>query len=147
MNWKSVGSDVPGTTHYKSSKPKAEAWIHRQNGRLEGEANHGFLGLDRAGVSCMDKSLSDEVVLAKLEDSINPPRFKNWKEVDDQEAKGVSHYVGEAGGSKVEAFITRVDDKAEVKAKVGHFGLQIEGSYFAPAPSDQAILKNISRNH
>jgi len=146
MNWKPVGSDVPGTTHYKSSKPKAEAWIHRQDGKLEAEAHHGFLQLDRVGLSCGDKTESDAVVLSKLEDSISPPRFKNWKEVDDQEARGVTHYRGEAGNSKVEAFITRVGDGAEYKAKVGHFGLQIEGGYIGPAPSDQEILKRLSRD-
>ena len=145
MNWKPVGSDVPGTTRYKSSSPKAEAAIHRQNGRLEGEAHHGFLGLDQVGISCMDKSLSDEAVLAKMEDSINPPRFKNWKQVDDQEAQGVTHYRGEAGSRKVDALITRVGDQAEVSAKAGFFGVQVEGSFFAPAPSDQEILKRISR--
>lgn len=147
MNWKPVGSDVPGTTHYKRSSPKAEAWIHRQDGKLEAEARHGFLQLDRVGLSCMDKSLSDQVVLAKLEDSINPPRFQNWKAVDDQEASGVTHYKGEAGSRKVEAFITRVGDEAEVKAKVGWFGVQVEGNFFAPAPSDQEILRRISRDH
>lgn len=146
MNWKPVGSDVPGTTRYKSSSPKAEASIHRQNGRLEAEASHGFLQLDQVGLSCMDKSLSDQAVLAKLEDSINPPRFKNWKEVDDQEANGVTHYRGEAGGSKVDAYITRVGDEAEVSAKAGWFGVQVEGSFFAPAPSDQEILRRISRD-
>ncbi|MFN8612820.1 MAG: hypothetical protein U0931_35105 [Vulcanimicrobiota bacterium] len=146
MNWKSVGSDVPGTTHYKRSNPKAEAWIHRQEGRLEGEAKSGPFNLGpSAGVSCLDTTLSDQVVLGKLDETLNPPRFQNWKQVDDQQAPGVTHYQGRAGHSKVEAFITRLGDEAEVKAKVGHFGLEVEGNFFAPAPSDQEILRRISR--
>lgn len=148
MNWKPVGSDVPGTSHYKRSSPKAEAWVHRQDGRLEAEAKSGPFNLGRqVGASFMDTSLSDEVVLSKLDDTLNPPRFQNWKPVDDQEAKGVTHYRGEAGHKKVDAFITRVGDQAEVKAKAGFFGVQIEGNFFAPAPSDQEILKRISRQH
>jgi hypothetical protein len=148
MNWKSVGSDLAGTTHYKRSNPKAEAWIHRQDGRLEGEVKSGPFNLGpSAGISCMDKTLSDEVVLAKLDDSLNPPRFQKWKTVDDQEAPGVTHYRGQAGRRKVDALITRVGDEAEVKARVGHFGVQIEGNFFAPAPSDQEILERISRSH
>jgi len=148
MNWKPVGSDVPGTSHYKRSSPKAEAWVHRQDGRLEAEAKTGPFHLGRqVGASFMDTSLSDEVVLSKLDDTLNPPRFQNWKPVDDQEANGVTHYRGEAGHKKVEAFITRVGDEAEVKANAGFFGVQIEGNYFAPAPSDQEILKRISRQH
>ncbi|MBS2033762.1 hypothetical protein JST97_02190 [bacterium] len=147
MNWKSVGSDIPGTTHYKRSHPKAEAWIRRQNGHLEGEAKSGPFNLGRsAGVSCMDHTLPDEVVLAKLDDGLNPPRFQNWKTVDDQLAAGVTHYRGQAGHRKVEAFITRVGEEAEVRAQVGHFGTQIEGSFFAPAPSDREILQRISRS-
>lgn len=148
MNWKPVGSDVPGTSHYKRSTPKAEAWVHRQDGRLEAEVKTGPFNLGRqVGASFMDTSLSDEVVLGKLDDTLNPPRFQNWKPVDDQEANGVTHYRGEAGHKKVDAFITRVGDEAEVKADSGFFGVQIEGNFFAPAPSDQEILKRISRQH
>jgi hypothetical protein len=148
MSWKPVGSDVPGTSHYKRSSPKAEAWVHRQDGRLEAEAKSGLFNLGRqVEASFMDTSLSDEVVLSKLDDTLNPPRFQNWKPVDDQEAKGVTHYRGEAGHKKVDAFITRVGDQAEVKADSGFFGVQIEGNFFAPAPSDQEILKRISRRY
>ena len=147
MNWKPVGSDVPGTTHYKRNSPKAEAWIHRQDGRLEAEAKSGPFNLGRqVDAFFLDTSLSDDVVLGKLNETLTPPRFQNWKPVDDQEAKGVTHYQGEAGSRRVDAFITRVGDEAEVKAKVGWFGVQIEGNFFAPAPSDQEILKRISRD-
>lgn len=146
MNWKSVTSNTPGTTAYQCRKPKAQAWISHKNGHIEAEAKSGWFNLGHsAAISSRDTTLSDQAVLGKLEDLINPPRFQNWQSVADQQAPGVTHYKGQTRHGKVDAYITRLNDEAHVTAHAGHFGVQIEGSFFAPAPSDQEILKRISR--
>jgi hypothetical protein len=139
-NWKPVSHEPSGVTRYKRSSPRAQAEIHRQENSLSAEMKTGLFGLGtHVGACFMDTSLSDEAVLSKLDQVAHPPRFQDWK------AQGEGHYQGKAGRSKVEAQITRSGEEAKVVAHVGHFGTHVEGVFFAPAPSDQEILRRISR--
>ncbi|MCA9792711.1 MAG: hypothetical protein KC910_12980 [Candidatus Eremiobacteraeota bacterium] len=145
--WKPIaGKTEPGITRYQAGRAKAT--IHREENHLCAEATDGWLGLGKkVGISFRDDSLSDEVVLGRVDEMLHPPRFGGWQPVDDQKALGVTHYRGRENEglirSKVDAYITRAGDQAQVIAHVGHLGEEIQGSYFAPVPSDQEILKNL----
>ena len=141
-DWKPVSNDPSGITRYKRSSPRAQVEINRQDNSLSAEMKTGLFGLGtHVGTCFMDTSLSDEVVLSKLDAVANPPRFQDWKPVQGEDG----HYQGKANRSKVDAVITRNGDEATVEAQVGHFGMHIEGVYFAPAPSDQEILRRLSQ--
>lgn len=146
--WSQVKSKDAGVTRYQASNRRAEAWIQRNaDGSAEYGAKNGLfgLGLHSEGYH-VAPAPSDEVLLARLDRGANPPRFDNWEKTD-QTSPATNYYEGTADNlfnSTVKASITRVGDEAEVKAKVGLFGLQIEGHYFAPAPSDAEILRSIS---
>lgn len=145
--WKPVaGQNEAGITRYQAGRAKAT--IHREENHLCAEATDGWLGLGRkVGLAFRDHSLSDEVVLGRIDDALHPPRFGDWQPVDDQKALGVTHYRGrETEGlirSKVDAYITRVGDEARVIAQVGRLGEQIQGNFSAPVPSDQEILRDL----
>ena len=88
----------------------------------------------------------DQAILGRLEDTAHPPRFSNWREAEGASHDNTTSFVGEkANGGKVKAEITRNGDEADVKAQAGFFGVHIEGHFFAPAPSDQEILRRISK--
>jgi len=150
--WSKIAQDPSGDIRYKRNHPKASATIHRQPDSLSAEMKTGLFGLgSHVGVCFMDTQLSDEVVLSRLDEVANPPRFEDWKEVKGKSTEtNETHYQGrESGGlirSKVKASIRRQGEQAEVSAQVGLFGTQIEGIYFAPAPSDQEILRRISQS-
>lgn len=144
-NWQPIQHDTAGTTHYK--RKGAEAFIHRQDGRLTAEMSTGLFGLgDRVESWHADTTLSEEAVLAKL--SEGPPRYEGWKEIKDQEAPGVTHYQGrETDGlirSKVDCYITRSGDEVSYKADAGLFGSHHEGVFFSPV-GDQEILRRLSQ--
>jgi len=145
-NWKPIKTDQPGVTRYQKGSSKAE--INRtDDGWTEATLKEGFLGLGtHVHGSYRNPSGDDAAILGKLEDTAHPPRFSNWKPVESDD--GVARYEGETvKGKKVTAEITRdADGDAEVKAKAGFFGVSVEGSYFAPAPSDREILRRISSN-
>lgn len=147
--WSKVNSNEAGVARYKATNRKAQAWIERNpDGSAEYGAKNGLfgLGLHSEGYH-VAPAPSDEVLLGKLDHSANPPRFDNWSK-QDEKTPGTNYYEGQADNffnSTVKASITRVGDEADVKAKVGLFGTQIEGHYFAPAPSDADILKRISQ--
>lgn len=146
-NWKPIAHETPGTTHYK--RHRAEAFIHRQDGQLTAEMTTGLFGLgNHVETWHRDSSLSDEVVLARLDEVANPPRYDGWKEVRDQEAPGVTHYEGrETGGlikSKVDCYITRSGDEVSYKADAGVFGTHHEGVFFSPV-GDQEVLRRLSQ--
>lgn len=147
-SWQPVPSDRPGVSQFRKSGEKCEAWIERRadGSAVAGETN-GFFG-PRVEGWFRDPAPADEVILQRLEDTAHPPRFGNWKEVP-EDAPSVKHFEGrETGGlirSKVDVFVTRVGDEVDYTAQVGHFGTHIEGHYFAPAPSDQEILRRLSR--
>ena len=147
-NWKPISQDTPGITQYKRSHPRARAEIHRQDNKLSAEMKTGPFGLGtHVGACFMDTGLSDEAVLTRLDEVAHPPRFQDWHEVKDQSAAGVTHYQGHEGRKKVDAYITRSQDEAQVVAQSGHFGIHIEGTYFAPTPSDREILQRISQSN
>lgn len=148
--WKSiqVPGNPAGVTRYSKGFSKAE--IHREPGHgVQAELKEGFLGLGtHVGGSYGDASQSDKAILAKLEDTAHPPRFDHWQETPGpKDTPDTRHYRGEkaSGHGKVDAYITRVGDEANVTAQAGIFGVQIEGHFFAPAPNDREILQRISR--
>jgi hypothetical protein len=147
--WNPIASKDPTIARYKATNRRAEAWIERNpDGSAEYGAKNGLfgLGLHSQGTH-FAPAPSDQVILQKLDESANPPRFDSWKQKD-KVSPGTTYYQGEADNllnSKVEASITRVGDEAGVKAKVGLFGTEIEGHFFAPAPSDAEILRRISQ--
>ena len=138
-NWQPLSTEQPGVSRYKSGFSRAE--IHRQeDGSAEATLKEGFLGLG-THVSSFHKSPApdDQAILTRLTDTAHPPRFGNWQETKDGKWEGEK-----AGGGKVKAEITRTGDEADVKASTGFFGTQIEGHFFAPAPTDREILRRIS---
>ncbi len=144
-NWKPIKTDTPGVTRYQKGHSKAEI-TRQENGWTEATLKEGFLGLGTHVHASMRDAGDDKAVLSSLEETAHPPRFSNWKEVKSDD-KDVARYEGETvKGGKVKAEITRNGDEADVVAKAGFFGVQCEGHYFAPAPSDREILKRISSN-
>jgi hypothetical protein len=147
--WRQVDSRDAGVNRYQAENRRAQAWVKRNaDGSAEYGAKNGLfgLGLHSEGYH-VAPAPGDEVLLEKLDESANPPRFTGWVK-EDRTSPGTTYYQGQADNllsSKVKASITRVGDEASVQAKVGLFGTEIEGHYFAPAPSDAQILKSISR--
>lgn len=147
--WKATSTDG-GVQHYKATNRHAKAWIERnEDGSAEYGAKNGLLGLGlHTEGHHVAPAPSDEVLLDRLDQSANPPRFDNWVQ-QKETTPGTTYYKGEADNllhSKVNAAITRVGDEATVQAKVGWlFGDEIQAHYFAPAPSDLEILRSISQ--
>lgn len=151
--WKPIPTDQPGTTRYKKTAERAEVTIQRDEGEpVTASLRSGLFGLGTSiEGTYYQEGITDEVVLEKLDDTLHPPRYTDWEKVDDQEAPGVTHYQGRRANSvfaKVDAYITRSGDEAQVVAQAGPFnlGMHHEGVYFAPAPSDQEILRNLARD-
>ena len=145
--WKQL-STQDGVQRYKAMNRSAQAWIKRnEDGSAESGSKNGLFGLGLHTESFhVSPAPSDDELLRRLDRAANPPRFDNWREVD-KDAPNTNFYKGEADNlfnSTVKASITRVGDEASVHAKVGLFGTEIEGHYFAPAPSDAEILRRIS---
>lgn len=147
--WKQV-QNQDGCSRYKATNRRADAWIQRHSdGSADYGAKNGFLGLGlHTQGTHVAPAPSDQVLLSKLDESANPPRFSQWSKLD-KTTPGTTYYQGESNDyfhSDVNVSITRAGDVAEVKGKTGVFGLtHFEGTYFAPAPSDAEILKSISR--
>lgn len=147
--WKPVKSNTQGLTRYKGTNQKAEAWIQRNaDGSAVAKEETGFFGTRVTSYS-VSPAPADNVILDRMDRSAYPPRFDGWKESGKDSETNTTEYKGKANNflkSPVKAKITRVGDTAKVSAKVGHFGLgaHVEGVYFAPAPSDQEILRKIS---
>lgn len=147
MNWKPLKTDQPGVTRYQKGHSKAE--INRQeDGFTQATLKEGFLGLGtHVHGTYRNPSGDDAAVLEKLLDTAHPPRFSNWEKVDGGDGNATKYEGETANGKKVTATITRdADGDAECKAQAGFFGVSVDGLYLAPAPSDQEILRRISRN-
>lgn len=148
IGWKSQTTRTEGLTRYKTTEgPKAKGYIQRYpDGTAHAQIKTGFMGLGASStIDFRAPAPADQAILHKFENFIAPPRFENWKEVESKKAdEGVSVYK-DAKGAVAE--IAHKDGAAEVKVRSGLFGLglSIDGSYFAPAPSDQKILENLSQ--
>ena len=137
-----------GIQRYKASRGNTQAWVKRnEDGSAESGAKNGLFGLGLHSESFhISPAPSDDELLKRLDRAANPPRFDNWTSVE-KDSPNTNFYQGEADNffnSTVKASITRVGDEASVSAKVGLFGTEIEGHFFAPAPSDAEILRRIS---
>lgn len=151
QTWKPIASDQPGTTRYEKTNERVQATITREEGEpVTGSLRSGFFGLGTSveGVF-FEENITDEVVLEKLHDTLHPPRYTGWEQVDDQEAPGVTHYRGrktEGLPGHVDAYITRSDDEVQVVAQAGpwELGTRHEAVYFAPTPGDAEILRNLA---
>jgi hypothetical protein len=147
--WTPVKSNNQGLTRYKGTNQTANAWIQRNpDGSAVAKEEAGFFGTHVTSHMAAPAP-SDAVILSKLDQSAYPPKFEDWKETGKESDTNTTQYRGKANNffsSPVEAQITRVGDSAKVSAKVGRFGLgtHVEGVFFAPAPSDQEILRRIS---
>jgi hypothetical protein len=147
--WSKINSTDSSISRYKATNRRSEATIARNpDGSADYSSKSGLLGLGlRVEGHHFAPAPDDEVLLDKLDQAINPPRFHDWKQKE-SDLPGTTLYQGEADSflsSKVKASITRVGDEADVKASGGLFGLHVEGHFFAPAPSDTEILKRISQ--
>ena len=145
--WKQLPSQ-DGISRYKATNRHASAWVKRnEDGSAESGAKNGLFGLGLHSESFhISPAPSDDELLKRLDRAANPPRFDNWTSVE-KDSPNTNFYQGEADNffnSTVKASITRVGDEASVSAKVGLFGTEIEGHFFAPAPSDAEILRRIS---
>lgn len=153
-NWQPIPCDRPNVSAYQRTSPRGEATIERcPDGSAKAESKNGLLGLGTEVESYIcSPAPSDDVILDNLDQSAYPPQYGDWKEVKKKgpQLPSVKTYEGrETHGlvkSKVTVTIDRDGDKADFIGKVGHFGTEMEGSFFAPAPSDQEILQKISRN-
>ena len=149
--WKQVSANSQGLTRYKGVNQRASAWIQRSDdGSAVAKKESGLFGLGTHVTSHMVTAPADEVILEKLDRSSNPPRFDQWKKSGTDSDTNTTEYKGKTDSflnSPVTAKITRLDDQAKVSAKVGRFGLgtHVDGVFFAPAPSDQEILRRISQ--
>ncbi len=148
-NWNPVKSNQPGIERFKATNRRSEAWIQRnEDNSAKAGSKSGLFGLGTHVESFfVSPAPTNEEILHKLGNVANPPKYDNWQALD-KETPGTKYYQGEADNffdSKVNASITRVGDEADVKAKVGHFGTEIDGHFFAPAPSDREILSRISQ--
>lgn len=143
--WTPVKSRDVGVDHYRNGK--AKAWIqHNADGSVDSGGQKGFFGM-RTESHHFAPAPEDQVLLDRIDRSLNPPRFDGWEQKD-KATPGTTYYQGEADnflGSTVNATITRAGGAADVSAQVGWFGTHIDGHFFAPAPSDAEILKSISR--
>ena len=137
-----------GIQRYKANRGNTQAWVKRnEDGSAESGSKSGPFGLGLQTESFhFSPAPSDAELLGRIDRSVNPPRYDNW-EAQEKSSPNTNYYQGEADNffnSTVKASITRVGDEASVKAKVGLFGTEIEGHFFAPAPSDAEILRRIS---
>ncbi len=149
-NWTATNSKNANQARYRSTQKRAQASIERRpDGSAITKVKSGLFGLGTHLTSHhVAPAPNDEAILGRLDHLVHPPRIDGWKQVDDQATSTVNHYQGRADNllnSKVDAYITRVGDEATVEGKVGRFGTEFQGHYFAPAPSDQEILQRLSR--
>jgi hypothetical protein len=147
--WSKVNSHDSSISRYKATNRRSQATIERNpDGSADYSCKNGLLGLGtRVEGHHFAPAPSDDVILQKIDDIANPPRFDGWKQKE-CDIPGTTRYQGEADSflsSKVNATITRVGDEADVKATAGLFGVHVEGHFFAPAPSDTEILRRISQ--
>lgn len=150
-NWIQVKNEN-GRTRYHATNRRAEAWIERHgDGSVDYGAKNGLfgLGLHSQGTH-FAPAPSDQVILSKLDEAANPPRFEQWSKLD-KTTPGTTYYQGQSNDlfhSDVKLSITRSGDAADVKGSTGVFGLtHFESHFFAPAPTDAEILKSLSRSH
>jgi len=149
--WQPVQSDRPGVAQYQRQGAKGQAQIERkENGAAEASEKNGFFG-PSVDAYFVAPAPDDATILQRMDEVAYPPRFGDFKEVKHSpELPTVKHYQGrETGGlvrSKVDVLIDRDGDQADYTAKVGHFGEEIEGHFFAPTPSDQEILRRLSEH-
>lgn len=151
-NWQPVQSDRPGAVHYQRAEPKGDAYIQRnEDGSAEAESKNGLFGLGTEVESFhCSPAPDDATILGQLDRSAYPDQYDGWKEVKKgPQLPTVKTYEGHKTTglhSKVRVTIDRDGDRADFIGKVGHFGTEMEGSFFAPAPSDAEILSRLSRN-
>lgn len=150
IQWKQL-STQNGIQRYQAANSRATAWIkHNENGSAESGSKHGLFGLGLHTDSFYSSPApSDSKMLQDIDDLANPPRFKDWTPAK-QKCSHTTEYKGKADNifnSTVKASITRIGDEAHVHAKVGLFGTEIDGHFFAPAPSDTEIISRISKRY
>ena len=153
-NWQPVACDRPNITLYERQSPRGQAEIERhEDGSASASSKHGPLGLGMSiEADYFSPAPSDEQILDRMDQSAYPPIYGEWKEVEPKGPKlpSVKTYEGrETGGlikSKVTVTIDRDKDRVDFVGKVGHFGMEMEGTFFAPTPTDQEILTRLSRN-
>jgi len=144
--WTAAPSKQPGSERFKATNRRAEATIERKpDGSAEATCENGLFGLGtHSGATFFAPAPSNQEILERFGDK---PRFSGWQQ-SEEKTPGTNYFEAKADSyfhSDVQAAITRVGDEADIKVKVGHFGTEIEGHYFAPAPSDKEILKRISQ--
>lgn len=153
-NWQPVQCDRPNVSMYERQSPRSTAVIeHKENGNVSASERNGLFGLGTSvEADFFSPAPSDEQILDKMDQSAYPPQYSDWKEVKTKgpQLPSVKTYEGRETGtlikSKVRVTIAHDGDRSDYAGKVGHFGTEFEGTFFAPAPSDQAILERISRN-
>lgn len=140
--WQPIPTNTRGLTRFKDQNSGARAYIQRNpDGTALAECRTGFMGLGRSTtIDELKNAPSDDVILGKFEDTVNPPTFSDFKPT---RKKGV--YKGKTGDATARAEIKRDRGEATVKITSGFFGPSSEGHYFAPAPSDAEILERHSR--
>ncbi|MBQ7501889.1 hypothetical protein IJT93_04120 [bacterium] len=152
-SWQPVQCDRPNVNMYERTSTHSKATIeHHDNGNVSASSKNGVLGLGTSvEADYFSPAPSDEKILDDMDKLAFPPKYGDWKEVKTKgpQLPNVKHYQGrETGGlikSKINVTIAHDGDKTNYAGKVGHFGTEIEGTFFAPA-SDSDILERLSRN-
>lgn len=143
-NWSPQPTDTRGLTRFKDKNSGAKAYIQRyEDGTVLARVQDGFFGRSTT-LSEAAPAPADSAILGKLEETVYPPRYSDWKATDEA---GV--YEGESGWFGARAEISRDPggQEASVSISSGPFGLgaSTEAMFFAPLPSDQKMLEQLSR--
>ncbi len=136
-SWKAIPTNTQGLTRFKDKNSGASAYIQRNSdGTVLAQCKTGFMGR-MTTLDELQGNPSDDVILSKFEDTVNPPTYSDW-----EATKKPGVYEGKAGDWSAKAVIERDGGQATVKISSGPFGIgpSSETFYFAPAPSDAQIL-------